>query len=244
VLTGPGPSIRTSIVEARRQAQSVRPSLSSEVYEALNELHWRIQATDGRGGLHEFLISVERGVQLVWGLVDDTMTHDEAWDFILLGKHLERAVAVTRLVTQRLEELTQEGDDPVEWGAVLRCCSAFEAYRWRFSAPVTPRRVAGFLLLDHTLPRSAEYAISVALEAVRRIDGGGQSPPHRLLGRLAGLFNYTTEEEVAGDPAGFARSFATTQTSLESALQASYFRPSQVAEEAPVVPAAWVQPQQ
>ena len=246
IVTGATPpSIHNSISIARRDAISVRPSLSTEVYEAINQLYWDLEEADRLANLHSFCIRVQRGVQLTWGLLDDTMSHDEAWDFLRLGKELERAEAVARLITRKLRWLGTDAD-PVEWAAALRSCSAFEAYRWRFSAPVTPARVAGFLLLDPTLPRSARHSVAEALGSVRRIDEGrGATAPHRLLGRLNSLLEYTVEAEVASDPAGFTEAFESGMASLREALAATYFRPTSVPSTQPVVtPPVWVHAQQ
>lgn len=234
VVVGPGPCISAWIRDARRDGLAVRPSLSSEVYEAINDLHWSLEESDRHRGLHDFAIRVMRGSQLFWGLVDETMAHDEAWEFLRLGHRVARADAVVRLVTTKLMALPP--DDAVEWAAALRSCSAFEAYRWRYAAPATPSAVAGFLLLDETLPRSARHAIAEALAAVQAIDAGDQTSPHRLLGRLSALFEYTTESEVAGDPAGFAEAYRELSAGLRMSLDSTYLRPSHVATGNPVVP--------
>lgn len=238
-------SIRASVLGARRAAQSVRPSLSTEVFECINSLHWELGETDRHLDLHEFLIRTQRGMQLLWGLVDDSMAHDEAWDFLRLGKYLERAGNVSQLVTSRLADSAGSRPDPGEWAAVLRCCSAFEAYRWKFSSAVTPELVTGFLILEPTLPRSASHCINEALESVRRVDPpGAQSQPHRLLGRLASLLSYTVPEELASDPAGFRTAFFSLHNGLRDALYSTYFRPSRVPSQPSVPAPAWAQPQQ
>ncbi len=239
------PSVRESVEAARREAMAVRPSLSSEVYESLNALHWRLEASDWRANLHDFAIDVQRGVGLLYGLIEDSMAHDEAWEFLRLGRMLRRASNVVILATRKLEWL-RGVDDPIEWAAVLRSCSAFEAYRWRFSAPVTPEGVAGFLLLDRTLPRSARAAVSAALEGVRRVDAPGDSSlPHRLLGRLSNQFEYSVASEVVADPKGFMAAYDEVARHLEDALSATYFRPTAVPAGQPVVaPPIWSSSQQ
>ena len=238
-------SIRTSVLGARRAAQSVRPSLSTEVFECINSLHWELDETDRHLDLHEFLIRTERGMQLLWGLVDDSMAHDEAWDFLRLGKYLERAGNVSQLVTSRLADTAMASGDPGEWAAVLRCCSAFEAYRWRFSSAVTAQLVTGFLILEPSLPRSASHCIYEALESVRRVDPpGAQSQPHRLLGRLASLLSYTVPDELAADPSGFRTAFFSLHGALRDSLYSTYFRPSRIPSPASVAVPAWAQPQQ
>lgn len=220
-------AIAESVGEARRRALAVRPSISTEVFEQLNVLHWQVQER-GDAELHDFLVGVEYGVHLLSGLADDSMAHDDAWSFMRLGKHLERAQNVVRLVSRKLGEMDRA--DPVLWAAVLRCCWAFEAYRLRISAPVTAERVAAFLLLDRELPRSAGYCVSESLACVRRIDGAGrQSGPHRVLGRLGALFEYADPAELP------LPEFERLSAQLEDELVRTYFQPTSVAAPRPLV---------
>ncbi|MHB8737275.1 MAG: alpha-E domain-containing protein [Candidatus Dormibacteria bacterium] len=221
-------SIRASLTEMHALAQSVRPSLPSELYFQLNILRMRVAGAMPTPDLHEFLEQTQMGLNLLTGLVEDRMARDESWDFLRLGKHLERAESVTRLVTHRHQVLAGV-DDALTLATTLRCCSSFEAYRWRFSAPVTAESVAGFLLLDSAHPRSSAFCVQQALAAVRRIDGhGARREPHRILGRMSALFDYADEREVAADPLAFANSFTTLSMSLDAALANTYFQPSHI----------------
>ena len=78
------------------------------------------------------------GVRLVDGLLEDTMSHDEARDFVRLGKFVERASNVTAIVTRKSAELADTPEDALEWTAVLKSCFAFESYQARYSGGVTP----------------------------------------------------------------------------------------------------------
>jgi uncharacterized alpha-E superfamily protein len=230
-----GPSVQRSIAEARNAALAVRPSLSSDVFEQLNSLHWRLQDDDNwRGALDGYLRRVELGAHLINGLVDDTMAHDEAWDFLRLGKFLERAFATTRLVLSKCAELRGLDDAGVEWGATLRCCSSFEAYQQRVPAPVTTERVAGFLLFEPITPRSAVFSLGQALAAVRRIDGSGQpSPPQQTLGIVVALFEEAEPAQVASAPGEFGARFTELWHEVERALRDTYFLPSSLAVSLP-----------
>src|SRR5256885_2039839 len=138
------------------------------------------------------------GTRLVDGMVEDTMFHDEARDFVRLGKFVERATNVTSVVTRKSADLADSAEDSLEWSAVLKSCFAFESYQSRYSGGVTPERVIECLILDPTLPRSAIFSAQVALDSVTRIDGQGhRSKPRRLLSRLHGMFLETTAQIVA-----------------------------------------------
>jgi uncharacterized alpha-E superfamily protein len=225
-----GPSVRSSVSAARLAAQAVRPSLPTELYEQVNALHWRVQERKWRPDLYPFLTDVQLSVRLVDGLLEDTMSHDEARDFVRLGKFLERATNVTALVTRKSAELAEAPEDALEWTAVLKSCFAFESYQARYSGGVTPEHVIEFLLLDGGLPRSARFAAAMALESVAKIDGGGRrSRPRRLLVRLDSMFEHAETGAVAVRPREFEAQFRAMMRLLEVALRETYFHPSKIA---------------
>jgi uncharacterized alpha-E superfamily protein len=230
VLTGAlGPSVRSSIAAARLAAQAVRPSLPSELYEQVNALYWRVQEPTWRPDLFPFLGDVQLSIRLVEGLLEDTMPHDEARDFVRLGKFVERTANVTALVTRKSAELGGTPEDTLEWSAVLKSCFAFESYQARYSGGVTPERVIECLLLDATLPRSARFSASVALESVSRIDGPGRrSRPRRLLSGLNEMFEVTETRSVEEHPSEFEERCRALLRQLEVAMRETYFHPSKV----------------
>jgi uncharacterized alpha-E superfamily protein len=230
IVTGTlGPSVRSSIAAARLAAQAVRPSLPSELYEQVNALHWRAQETTWERDLYPFLLDVQMSIRLVDGLLEDTMFHDEARDFVRLGKFVERAGNTTSVVTRKSAELTDTPEDALEWTAVLKSCFAFESYQSRYAGGVTAERVIECLLLDRSLPRSARFASTSALEAVARIEGNARrSKPLRLLIRLNSLYHDDRAESIAARPLDFDGECRAVLRLLEIALRERYFHPSKV----------------
>jgi uncharacterized alpha-E superfamily protein len=224
-----GPSVRASIASARLAAQAVRPSLPTELYEQVNALHWRTQKSVRQPDLYPFLMDIQMSVRLVDGLLEDTMFHDEARDFVRLGKFVERAANVTSVVTRKSSELADTPEDALEWTAVLKCCFAFESYQARYGGGVTADRVVECLILDGSLPRSARFASSNALEAVAHIEGKARrSKPLRLLARLNGLYGQAQTQSILSDPLDFEAECRGLLRQLEVAMRESYFHPSKV----------------
>jgi len=224
-----GPSVRSSIASARLAAQAVRPSLPSELYEQVNALHWRVQEAVWQPDLYRFLMDVQMSIRLVDGLLEDTMFHDEARDFVRLGKFVERSANVTAVVTHKAAELADTPEDALEWTAVLKSCFAFESYQTRYGGGVTEEGVIECLLLDGALPRSARFAASSALEAVARIEGNARrSKPLRLLIRLNGMYQQANTQSITEQPLDFEAECRAILRMLEIALRETYFHPSKV----------------
>ena len=172
---------------------------------------------------------MQLSVRLVDGLLMDTMQHDEARDFVRLGKFVERTANVMTIVMRKSAELAETPEDALEWSAVLKSCFAFESYQSRYSGGVTADRVIEYLLLDPTLPRSARFSAQVALDSVSRIDGPGRhSKPRRLLSRLHSMFVEARTEPVAEHPREFENECRDVLRQLELAMRETYFHPSKV----------------
>ena len=101
------------------------------------------------------------------GIMDVTMSHNEAWHFARLGRKLERADKTTRMLDVKyfilLPTLADVGTpyDDIQWTAVLKSVSGFEMYRKRYGR-ISPDRIVEFLLLDGEFPRALRYCIGLS----------------------------------------------------------------------------------
>ena len=109
------------------------------------------------------------------GVTQHTMLHDEPFDFMRLGMLLERAGQVCRMLDIKYHALgptSQLPESPAEaaqWLAILRSCSASEAFFKRMSVSPRGPAVAGFLLLEPAFPRSVMHCLTRAWHFMRRI---------------------------------------------------------------------------
>ena len=102
--------------------------------------------------------------------------HDEGWHFIQLGRHLERAEKVLRILDSKfgLLERSEAVDLPINnlhWGAVLKNCAAYEAYQRLYISRVEPERVVEFLLTNPDFPHSVRFCLSRILQSLTEISG-------------------------------------------------------------------------
>jgi len=172
-------SIYSSIVMARENARSVRETISSEMWQQINSLYLMITAVRPEAaieGLPEFCHQVRMGCHLFQGITHSTMSHNEAWSFITMGRHLERADKTTRLLDVKyfilLPSINDVGTpyDDVQWASVLKSVSGFEMYRKKYGR-LAPERIVEFLVLDGEFPRAVRYCVGVADRALHGITG-------------------------------------------------------------------------
>jgi uncharacterized alpha-E superfamily protein len=186
-------SIAVCVNVARENARSVRDTVSSEMWEQVNRMYLWINASPSRlqaDALPEFFQRVRMECHLFQGLTDGTMSHNEAWNFLRLGRKLERADKTSRILDVKyymlLPSVADIGTpyDDVQWSAVLKSVSGFEMYRKRFGL-ISPDRIVEFLLMDREFPRAIHYCINCADECL-----------HAITGTPAGSFSCASEQRL------------------------------------------------
>ncbi len=203
-------SIVSSIAAARENARCVRDQISSEMWEQINRLYLRVKnqtyADYERLGASEYLNRTKSSIALFYGIVDSMMPRTIGWDFFNLGRFLERADNLSRLIEVKCLTLLPKKDsvstvaDLIQWAAILRSCWAFEAYRRSRHGNITGERVVDYLVLDEHFPKSIRFSIIQAEMALRQITGDTEhhysNPAGRSLGKMRAELDYATIEDV------------------------------------------------
>jgi len=157
-------SVQSVIRHARENARTLRALISTEMWLQINVFHGRIRALVDADIAPEQLSGVcamlKEGVQAHTGTTEGTIYRDQCWHFYSMGRHLERADQMTRLIDIKFSALwspaaTDSEIDAGEWDVLLRAAAGYHAYRREYPHGYVPREVAGFLLLNGSFPRSA-----------------------------------------------------------------------------------------
>jgi uncharacterized alpha-E superfamily protein len=230
-------SIMACLSRARLNARSIRGTINSEVWRELNKLHWRLNDAEfvrrARESPYEFYQSVQAGSALFQGLCDATSSHDEGWQFVQLGKLVERAEKTLRILDIQyhlLRDLTNPDDvslSTLHWAAVLRSCGAFEPYQRLYLGRVEPGRVVAFLLLRPDFPRSVRFCLEAFARALDGIEGPAErrslTGADRLLGRMLAELRYLDLDVVlAGDLHAFLGRLTEQCSQVSRAVQERY----------------------
>lgn len=203
-----GNSIIASLSAARENARTVREAISSEAWEQLNDFYHFVQdaASSCNGQPHsDFFEEVKQHSHQFNGIVDATLTRGEGWQFANLGRLLERADKTTRILDvkyftllPRVQDVGTTLDD-LQWSAVLRSVSAFEAFRKRYQT-ITVHRVVEFLILEPSFPRTVSFCVRGANDSLHQITGSApgtyQNDPERLLGQLHSELVYADVDTI------------------------------------------------
>ncbi len=174
-------SVLSCLIKARENARAIREVLSVPIWEAINRFYLCVRDASRRPAATlrqpaDFLERIKRASHEVIGVMDVTMSHDEAWDFAQIGRMLERADKTSRILDVKYFVLLPNGSqagsafDVVQWTALLESTSALHMYRKQYGR-IAPPAVAELLLLDPHFPRSVRFNVAQAEICLHAITG-------------------------------------------------------------------------
>jgi uncharacterized alpha-E superfamily protein len=223
-------SICSLVGRARENARTTREWLSSEVWEAINELHLRLSRIDlelaAQTRPYDTLRMVRSGIQSATGAVDASMPRGEGHRFFVVGQRLERAMITSRQLRvwrRRVGGFTSPAAY-AEWVKLLRSVSAYEAYLREHRASMEGGRVLQFLLQSPDLPRSVLHclgACELMMTSMASENYGIES--RRRAGRIRAEVEFAEPGELA-DPL-FLERLEEQVVELASLVEEDYFRP-------------------
>ncbi|MES2661361.1 MAG: alpha-E domain-containing protein [Verrucomicrobiota bacterium] len=202
-------SIISCIALARENARTVRDQLSDELWEELNSLYLFSRSDEAKMTIasdpSRFYENVRRSAVTFLGIAASTITRNEAWEFMDLGRHLERADKTTRFLdVSSYLPASEEGTESVSagvlhWTAILRSCGAMGAYR-AMQREINAQGVVDFLIFSKDFPRSVRYCIERVDISLHRISGTPRgafsNEAEREAGRLLSELNFGSVESI------------------------------------------------
>ena len=203
-------SIVACLKAARENARAVRGTLTTEVWETLNQTWLEMSRLARSGDFEEdpaeFFEWVKFRSHLSRGVTLGTMLQDEAFHFLRLGTFLERADNTARLLDVKFHAVESEffgtasekdlEYDFYHWAAILRSVSAFEIYRKVYRDVIVPERVAELLMLREDMPRALHHCMSEVLTNLRLVGADPQGDTMRHAGRLRADLRYGHIDEI------------------------------------------------
>lgn len=157
-------SILSALSFARENLRTTRDVVPREAWEQTNDLYLFVKdhlpMGISRRGRYEFLKRIIHGSQQITGLLAGTMNHGPAYDFIRLGRYLERADMTTRILDVRSADLLLNQHEDltpfynIQWVSVLKSLSAYQMYRQQVRVRVRGPDVLRFLLQNSLFPRT------------------------------------------------------------------------------------------
>lgn len=212
-------SILACITRARENTRTFREVLPWECWEWINELYLytrdNLDADLDRRRRYEVLQAVIRRRQSIVGLLSGTMSRDAAFQFLRLGRNIERADMTSRILDVGHAVILPNGNstatryDDFLWMNVLKSLSAYQMYRRHISVHADSTKVIDFLLKNPYFPRTVVHCLREITEVLRTLPNPGSvqavvqdvlaqienADPQRL--SKAGLHEFTDQIQFA-----------------------------------------------
>ncbi len=183
-------SLISTLVMLRENARTTREILPTDAWESINNLCMltRSGIADGlsRKNRYHFLQEVIAISQQLNGMLSSTMSNNAAYDFIRIGRNLERADMTTRIIdmgcNNLLPHLIEDKDEsdaviqyePILWMNILISLSAYQMYRQHMQSKVTASDVVNYLLTDIEFPRAIMHCLTQIKECLSKLPSGNK----------------------------------------------------------------------
>jgi len=225
-------SIAAALGGAREAARRARETVSIEMWEAINTT-WnsvkggRLQRMRPASAFRH----VRERCAVISGTADQTMSHDEGWLFLALGRSIERVDMTARLIsTAHITSGTQSS-----WNNVLRGCGAHHAFVRSYGGVTTDTDAAEFVLLDRLFPRSVVHSLAAAEAALAELNlatgrrAGYEDESTRLLGTARSALEYRAPGRILEDLPARMTELQRTCNLASEAITERYFSGSTAA---------------
>jgi uncharacterized alpha-E superfamily protein len=180
-------SILASMRWARENARTIREVMSVEMWETVNDTWLWLTSRPARRLYQRerdaFYDHLSKQCMLIHGVCYSTMLHEEPFVFMRLGRAVERVGHTARILDVKHHSLGDErrdenAADAAQWLAILRSCSAVDAFFQHSANVLSGRAVVDFLLFDRSFPRAVLYNLDSARELLARL---AESDPPSLI---------------------------------------------------------------
>jgi uncharacterized alpha-E superfamily protein len=198
-----GASVFNNITQARENARAVQDHITKEVWQCLNDYYHlirdeKIQSQIKFGDpVSAVDLLIDHGM-LYHGTVDITMARGEAFNYLNIGKFLERGLLSADMLQIKLTELNYNLQDPVEVPALrylLYSLSGYELYLKTHRGNFQAGFVLDQIIYNENFPHSVSYCLKQLLRYFERLETESLPESYKelefLIGRTMNSVKYS-----------------------------------------------------
>ncbi|WP_299875474.1 alpha-E domain-containing protein [uncultured Cocleimonas sp.] len=163
-------SIRSSIKAARENARTSKEAIPISAWEMLNDLNLFVKesANDStnRRNRYKFLSEIISKCLQFNGMIQNSLSRNQAYDFLQVGIMLERADMTSRMLDVAAGILLRRNAsevgtfDMLIWHEILKAQNGIQMYRSLNGPKIDPTKVLHFLLCRDDFPRSIKFCLT------------------------------------------------------------------------------------
>ncbi len=162
-------SLINSLLAMRENTRTSLDIIPEDTWEQVNELYLMVKdsmpAISNRYRRQKMMLSIMERCQTICGILGNHMSRNDAFDFIQIGKYIERADMTSRILEMTSLLLSDARSDSLKkyegilWTDLLRALSAHQMYLHAKSGSIKAHKVLSFLIKNDEFPRSLFYSI-------------------------------------------------------------------------------------
>lgn len=165
-------SLAATFKALERSAVAVRDRWSTDTWRVIDDISEALeeQRLFDRGGLPALEDTLDRLISALMaftGLTVESMTHEYGWQFLLIGRRVERATRLLELLRATVLQEAEEGVEQQLLETLLLANESLMTHRRRYRASLDARSALQVIVLDQGNPRSLAHQV---LELGRHID--------------------------------------------------------------------------
>ena len=184
-------SIKYSIEMAKMNSRYLLTMLPKSAWEQFNNLYTDFNNNDKKNS--EDLYQIIRNSQRFFAIISDGMQRNDVFNFIKLGRFIERADMLSRIIEDQIlrkENHVNKYYQNLQWSSVLRSINGFESFKLINKNNLNQEVVIRFMIMEKLFPRSLKYCVNKLLEVQKYLPKSPSIKNHmRVL-----LENFTSED--------------------------------------------------
>ena len=156
-------SISYSLKMAKHNSRYLRTMLPKTAWEQFNKLHAEFSLSNEENHNTEVLHQIIRNSKTFFATISDAMHRDHVFDFIKLGRFIERADMLSRIIEDQI--LRKDTKIPkyyenLQWMSILKSINGFESFKKINKGELTRSNVLDFIVKLKEFPRSITFCIN------------------------------------------------------------------------------------
>lgn len=231
-------SIKQCVFKARENARGAKDSISTELWESINTYYHFVKSLDKAKfeelGIFGFSEKVLEYNSIINAKIDSTLLHDEAWSIILLGKHIERATQIIRIIVTKINDINRIPKkefynmmELFENVNLLKSTEAYDMSKIHYREVPNVSHSLEFLTLNRNFPKSIVYNLRHIENCLLRITNVSKHQPNSLefyASKLLSTVQYTSIQDIEKEPLAFYHDLLNKVAKLADMLEIKYLQ--------------------
>jgi len=176
------PSCIFSVIKnARENARSIRNSISTELWEAINKLYLFCanyhESTFSSSKIFDLTEEIRTSIAMIKSTVRNTILHDNCYHFIRLGIFVERSQQVLRITKGKISDwsiLSDNGENKAlisyQWTILLKSIEGYDIYNKLYPGKKSREHIFRLIFNNQKFPRSIIYSLNSVEHGLKLID--------------------------------------------------------------------------